>query len=278
MALSFRFVTFLTDYGLEDEFVGVCHGVIKKIAPDVQIIDISHGIPPQDVAAGANVLGQAVPFMPPAVHLAVVDPGVGTHRRPVVIGTKDGPPLVGPDNGLLWLAAQKLGGVVQAHEITNSELFLRIPSNTFHGRDVFSPVAARLALGVSPEQVGPAIPVDELVTLEIPTARVDDDHVHGQVVQADHFGNLQLNVHRADLEGAGIMLGDDLEIRVGGKAYGVPFREAFAEVPQGRLALLEDSYRHITIVVNQGHAAKHLEARRGDPVILARAPKQPAGA
>lgn len=276
MAMSFRFVTFTTDYGLEDEFVGVCHGVIKRFAPDVQIIDVTHGVPPQDVVAGANVLAQAVGFMPPAVHIAVVDPGVGTKRRGVVIGTKNGPPLVGPDNGLLWLAAEKLGGATQAHEITNKELFLSTASKTFHGRDVFSPVAARLALGLPPEEVGPAIPVDSLVRIKIPVSRVDDDHVHGQVVQADHFGNLQLNVHRQELEGAGIMLGDVVELRAGGKSYHVPYCEAFAEVPKGRLAVLEDAYRHITVVVNQGHAAKNLEARRGDPVILARLPIQPS--
>lgn len=277
MALSFRFLTFTTDYGLEDEFVGVCHGVVKQFAPDVEIIDISHGIPPQDVLAGATVLAQAVGYMPPAVHLAVVDPGVGTARRGIVIGTREGPPLVGPDNGVLSLAVEQLGGAVQAHEIRNRELFLKMPSKTFHGRDVFAPVAARLALGLPPEEVGPKVPVEEIVRLQVPPSRVDDDHVHGQVVQSDHFGNLQLNIHRQDLEGAGIMLGDGMELRVGGKSYSVPYCEAFAEVAQGRLAIIEDAYRHITIVVNQGNAARHLEARRGDPVILARAQRMPGG-
>src|ERR1051326_4012147 len=115
MATAFRFLTFMSDYGLEDEFVGVCHGVIKRFAPDVEILDLSHAIPPQDVRAGATVLAQAVSFMPAAVHLAIVDPGVGTPRRSVVIGTQHGPPLVGPDNGLLSLAAEALGGAVQAH-------------------------------------------------------------------------------------------------------------------------------------------------------------------
>jgi len=274
--VAFRFLTFTSDYGLEDEFVGVCHGVIKRLAPDVEILDISHAIPPQDLRAGANVLAQAVQFMPPAVHLAIVDPGVGTHRRAVVIGTREGPPLVGPDNGLLSLAAEALGGAVDAHEITREDLFLQPVSRTFHGRDIFAPVAARLALGMTPDDVGPAVPVAELVRLDLPTSKVDDDHVHGMVVQTDHFGNLQLNVSREELESLGIMLGDALELRVGGKAHDVQFCQTFSEVPAGRLAVLEDSYRRISIAVNQGSASKRLEARRGEPVILARTLK-PAG-
>lgn len=271
MALAFRFLTFMSDYGLEDEFVGVCHGVIKRAAPDVEILDISHAIPPQDLRAGAQVLAQAVTFMPPAVHLAIVDPGVGTRRRAVVIGTNQGPPLVGPDNGLLSLAADALGGAQQAHEITREDLFLKPTSRTFAGRDIFAPVAAKLALGMPPDEVGPPIPIDELVQIDLPTSRVDDDHVHGQIVQADHFGNLQLNVSREELESLGIMLGDAVELRVGGKAHAVHLCQTFAEVPVGKLAVLEDSHRRITIAVNQGSAAKRLEAHRGDPVILARA-------
>ena len=273
MTLSFRFVTFTSDYGLEDEFVGVCHGVIKRFASEVQIIDISHALPPQDVRAGANVLAQAVSYMPPAVHLAIVDPGVGTRRRAVVIGTRAGPPLVGPDNGLLWLAAESLGGAIQAHEIARDDLLLTPVSRTFHGRDVFAPVAARLALGMPPEEVGPPLDVAELTRLELPVAKVDDDHVHGVVVQTDHFGNLQLNVHRQELEDVGVMLGDMLEMRVGGKAHAVQYCTTFSEVAAGRLAVLEDAYRRIAVVVNRGNAEKRLEAHRGDHVILARAQK-----
>ena len=276
MTLSFRFITFTSDYGLEDEFVGVVHGVIKRFAPEVEIIDISHALPPQDVRAGAMVLAQAVRYMPPAVHLAIVDPGVGTERRAVVIGTRYGPPLIGPDNGLLWLAAESLGGAAQAHEIKRGDLSLQPVSRTFHGRDIFAPIASRLALGMPPEEVGPPIDVDDLQRLDLPEARVDDDHVHGQIVQADHFGNLQLNVSREDLESLGMMLGDAVELRIGGKAHAVQFCQTFAEVPAGRLAVIEDSYRHIAVVVNRGSAAKRLEAHRGDPVILARAQKAAA--
>ena len=274
MTLSFRFITFTSDYGLQDEFVGVCHGIIKRVAPEVEILDITHAIPPQDVQAGANVLAQAVPFMPAAVHLAIVDPGVGTPRRAVVIGTRDGPPLVGPDNGLLWLAAEALGGATQAHEITRDELFLKPMSRTFHGRDMFAPVAARLALGMPPEDIGRPVPVEDLVRLELPASRVDDDHVHGVIVQADHFGNLQLNVSRGDLEGVGVMLGDLLELRVGGKSHVVQFCTTFGEVQPGKLAVLEDSYRRISVAENRGSAERRLEAHRGDHVILARSPKQ----
>jgi S-adenosyl-L-methionine hydrolase (adenosine-forming) len=266
----FKFITFSSDYGIDDEFVGVCRGVIKRIAPDVQILDITHGIEPQDVQMGALILSQALPFMPPAVHLAIVDPGVGTTRRGVAIATGDGSVMVGPDNGLLWLAAEELGGAIAAHEITNDALMLTQISRTFHGRDVFAPVAAHLSLGTSIDEVGPELALDDLARVTLPQPRVDDDHVHGQVVMTDHFGNLGLNIHRADLEGAGILLGDMLELRIGGKSWETRYCETFSEVGAGRVAVLEDSHRHIAVAVNRGSARHMLEARRGDPVILAR--------
>jgi S-adenosylmethionine hydrolase len=270
VAVAFRFITFLSDYGLEDEFVGVCRGVIKRFAPDVEILDIAHGIPPQDVSAGATVLAQAVLYMPPAVHLAIVDPGVGTPRRAVAIGTASGPPLIGPDNGVLWLAAEALGGATHAFDITNRSLFLEAPSRTFHGRDIFAPVAARLALGMPLEEVGPAVPVVQLTRLEMPPAKIDDDHIHSRVVQIDHFGNLQLNFGRQELEGIGVLLGDEIEVRIGGRSFKAPYSQAFSEVPKGKLILLEDSHRHLTLAVNMGNARDTLEGRRGDPVIVAR--------
>jgi S-adenosylmethionine hydrolase len=270
VAEAFRFITFLSDYGLEDEFVGVCRGVVKRFAPDVQILDIAHGIPPQDVSAGATVLAQAVLYMPLAVHLAIVDPGVGTPRRAVVIATSSGPLLVGPDNGVLSLATEALGGATRAFAITNQSLFLETPSRTFHGRDIFAPVAARLALGMELEEVGKAVPIDSLIRIDMPPARVDDDHVHSRVVQIDHFGNLQLNFGRSELEGIGILLGDQIEVRIGGRSFKAPYSQAFSEVKKGGLILLEDSHRHLMLAVNMGNARETLEARRGDPVIIAR--------
>jgi S-adenosylmethionine hydrolase len=270
VAEAFRFITFLSDYGLEDEFVGVCRGVIKRFAPDVQILDIAHGIPPQDVSAGATVLAQAVRYMPPAVHLAIVDPGVGTPRRAVVISTNEGPLLIGPDNGVLSLAVEALGGATRAIAITNQSLFLEAPSRTFHGRDIFAPVAARLALGMELEDVGQEVPIDGLIRINMPAARVDDDHVHSRVVQIDHFGNLALNFGRSELEGIGILLGDEIEVRIGGRSFKAPYSQAFSEVKKGGLILLEDSHRHLMLAVNMGNARETLEARRGDPVIIAR--------
>jgi len=270
VASTFRFITFLSDYGLEDEFVGVCRGVVKRFAPEVEILDIAHGIPPQDVAAGATVLAQAVRYMPAAVHLAIVDPGVGTPRRAVVIETGSGSPLVGPDNGVLSLAAEALGGATRAFAITNESLFLEAPSRTFHGRDIFAPVAARIALGMNLEEAGPAVSVDQLIRIEMPPAKVDDDHIHARVVQIDHFGNLQLNFGRSELEGIGVILGDETEVRFGGRSFKAPYSQAFSEVKKGGLILLEDSHRHLTIAVNMGNARDALEARRGDPVIVAR--------
>jgi S-adenosylmethionine hydrolase len=270
VAVAFRFITFLSDYGLEDEFVGVCRGVVKRFAPEVEILDIAHGIPPQDVSAGATVLAQAVRYMPPAVHLAIVDPGVGTPRRAVVIVTGSGPLLVGPDNGVLSLAAEALGGATQAFAITNEALFLESPSRTFHGRDIFAPVAARLALGMPLEEVGPAVPVKDLIRIDMPAARVDDDHIHSRVVQIDHFGNLALNFGRSELEGIGVLLGDEIEVRVGGRSFKAPYSQAFSEVKKGGLILLEDSHRHLMLAINMGNARETLEARRGDPVIIAR--------
>src|SRR5918912_2339961 len=163
--MAARFITFLTDFGLQDDFVGTCHGVIKRIAPEVDVIDITHGIAPQQVMQGALVLANTLPYMPAGVHLAVVDPGVGGTRRPLALRDREGRLYVGPDNGLLLPAADRFGGVAAAHELANPEYALPQVSRTFHGRDLFSPAAAHLALGVSLGELGPPIDPDALVRL-----------------------------------------------------------------------------------------------------------------
>ena len=267
---GFGWITFLSDYGLDDAFVGVCHGVMARIAPAVRVIDVCHEIAPQDVEMGATTLASAVEFLPVGVHLGIVDPGVGTARRGVAVLTAQGSITVGPDNGVASLAWAELGGAVKAHCIDNSALWLANPAKTFHGRDIFGPVAAHLANGVALSEVGDEVDVDTLQQVRLRQPEIDDDHVHGEVWSVDHFGNLSLNLCRTDLEAAGMNLGDIVELRLHGRTLEVPFTLTFGEVAAGRTAVCEDSYRRITIAVNLGHAAKTLRAGRGDPVVISR--------
>ena len=273
-------LTFLSDFGYEDAFLGVCKGVIARTAPQVSILDVLHLVEPQDVEQGATVLASAVPYLPvPAVHLALVDPFRATPARAVAVRTADGSTFVGPDNGLTSQAWAVAGGAVSAYLLDDRDLWLPSPARTFRARDVFSPVAARLAAGLPVEAVGSPVPVADLERLTVRPPTVEDDHVHGEVVQVDHFGNLTLNLHRSDLEAAGIMLGDDVELRCSGKTLTVPFALTYGEVGRGRLAVCEDSFRTVTIAVNQGSAAITLRARRADPMVISRrrtpAPRRP---
>ena len=202
-----RFITFLTDFGLQDDFVGTCHGVIKRIAPDVEIIDITHGIAPQGVLQGALTLSNSLPFMPVGVHLAVVDPGVGGARRALALRDQEGRLHVGPDNGLLIPAVEKFGGIAEAHELANPEYALESVSRTFHGRDLFAPAAAHLALGVELSALGPPIAVDALARLDLPQPEVGTSRIKGTVLAIDRFGNVQLNLDRSHSDQVGIVPG-----------------------------------------------------------------------
>jgi S-adenosyl-L-methionine hydrolase (adenosine-forming) len=269
---GYDFITFTSDFGLEDHFVGVCHGVMARVAPGVRVIDVSHGVAAQDVRGGAVVLAQAVPYLPRAVHLAVVDPGVGSGRGMVAVEA-GGQVLVGPDNGLLVWAAEALGGVERVVALQEPAYRLAAVSRTFHGRDVFAPAAAHLAAGVDPGELGPEVEPERLVRLERAGARVDGGRVGASVVAVDHFGNLALDLRRDQLEGAGLAVGDPLEVRVGGRAHRLVFAETFASVPAGELVLHEDSFGSLAVAVNLGRAADRLGAGPGDRVEV-----HPAGA
>jgi S-adenosylmethionine hydrolase len=269
---GYEWITFTSDYGLEDPFVGVCHGVMARVAPGVRVIDVTHAVGAQDVRHGAWVLAQAVPYLPRAVHLAVVDPGVGTGRGMVAVEA-GGQVLVGPDNGLLVWAAEALGGVERVHELQNPAYRLEPVSRTFHGRDVFAPAAAHLAAGVEPGELGPALDPGRLVRLERAAARVDGGRMRASVVAVDHFGNLALDLRRGDLERVGVAVGDPVEVRVGGRAHRVVVAETFASVPAGDLVLHEDSFGSLAVAVNLGRAAERLGAGPGDLVEVVRAGK-----
>jgi S-adenosylmethionine hydrolase len=249
-------ITFLSDFGLQDDFVGTCHGVMKRIAPAVEIIDITHGIPPQQVLQGALVLCNTLPYMPEGVHLAVVDPGVGSHRRPLALRTGDGRILIGPDNGLLLPAADDLGGVQDVHELANSDYALDNVSRTFHGRDLFSPAAAHLSLGVALGELGPPIDPLALVRLDVPKPEVGQNRIRAIVLYVDHFGNMQLNLKRHDLDQAGVQPGVTVELELALDRYYATAARTFADARPGDIILYEDSYGNIAIAISGGSAAE----------------------
>ena len=250
-----RFITFLTDFGLQDDFVGTCHGVMKRIAPDVQILDITHGIAPQAVLQGALTLANTLPFMPEGVHLAVVDPGVGGSRRALAIRDGQGRIHVGPDNGLLIPAVEKLGGIEAAHELTNPEYALESVSRTFHGRDLFSPAAAHLALGLPLAELGPPLDPDALARIDLPEPEIGSSRIRCTVVSVDRFGNVQLNLDRSHLEQAGVVPGTRIELQVGPERYYAVVARTFADARPGDIILYEDAYRNLSIAISGGSAA-----------------------
>jgi len=263
---GYGWISLTTDYGTFDGFVAACHGSIARIAPDVRVIDVTHHVPPADVARGATVLAQTAPHLPPSVHVAVVDPGVGTARRGIAITTPNGV-LVGPDNGVLIPAAEALGGVGAVHELTNKDWFLGDVSRTFHGRDVFAPAAARIAVGAAPSDAGPALDAGTLVRLPDPVVTIGDGWIEAEVITVDRFGNVQLAAGGAALAGLGpdLVINDNVRARRG---------TTFGDVGQGDLLVYEDSAGHVAIAINQGRAVVVLSVRTGDVLRLAeRQPK-----
>jgi S-adenosyl-L-methionine hydrolase (adenosine-forming) len=263
------FITFLTDFGLEDDFVGTCHGVIKRIAPDVQLIDITHGIRPGRILQGALALANALPYMPAGVHLAIVDPGVGSSRRPLALRDAEGRLYVGPDNGLLLPAAERFGGVVEAYELANPAYALESVSRTFHGRDLFSPAAAHLALGVAPGELGPPIDEGALVRLELPAPEIGGSRIRATVLAVDRFGNVALNLTRDHLDEASIVPGMRVELAARGNRYYAVAARTFADATAGELILYEDSYRNVAVAVTRGSAASLLGVEEGSELVIA---------
>jgi S-adenosylmethionine hydrolase len=261
-------ITLLTDYGRDDDFVGVCHGVIRSIEPEAQIVDITHGIRRYAVRNGAIVLRNTLPFMPVGVHVAVVDPQVGTERRGVALATADGRRLVGPDNGLLSLAWQRCGGVELAVDITRSRHRLEPVSATFHGRDIFAPVAAHLARGADLADAGDPLEPESLALVELPRPRVDEGEVVAHALVVDRFGNAGLNVDHNELAGSGITLGAAVELEVAGERYLATYAQTFADVRPGELLVYEDAYRTLAVAINRGDAASTLALRPDTEVRL----------
>jgi hypothetical protein len=266
-------ITFLSDYGLEDDFVGVCHAVMARIAPDVRVVDLSHSVARHDVRTGALLLRRALPFTAPGVHLAVVDPEVGGRRPAVALRTvEEDRVLVGPDNGLLMPAAQRFGGVAEAVEISGSPHRLRPVSATFHGRDLFAPVAAAIAAGAPLSEAGRPLDASELVELALPSARVEGDEIVAHALDIDRFGNVTLDALHDQVNQAGLRLGYKVVVSVEGEEHDAQYATTFADVDPGELLLYEDAYRTLALAVNRGSAADRMAVVRDDEVRL-----RPAG-
>jgi S-adenosyl-L-methionine hydrolase (adenosine-forming) len=260
-------ICFLTDFGLQDDFVGTCHGVIARIAPEVRVIDVTHGIPPTAVLQGALVLSSTLPYMPVGVHLAVVDPGVGGSRRPLALQDADGRLFVGPDNGLLLPAAER-SGIVEARELANPDYALESISRTFHGRDLFAPAAAHLANGVPLAELGPPVDPDALVRLDLPVPAFREDRIDATMLYVDSFGNIALNLTRDDVETAGVAPGSRIELVLSGEGYYAVMARTFADARPGDVILYEDSYGNMSVAINRGSAAAMLHATPGQPLVI----------
>ena len=268
-----RFVSFLSDYGRADEFVGVCHAVMLDIAPDLRVVDITHEIPPFDVRAGALALVRAIQYLPEGVVLAVVDPGVGTDRRCIAVEV-DNAVLVGPDNGLLAPAVAMLGGPLRVVEITAPEYQLRAPGPTFAGRDVMAPAAAHLAAGVPIAAFGAEVDPVLLTPALVPLPNVDEDgRIAGEVLWVDRYGNCQLNVAPEQLEAAGATCGDALELTVRdaagiGSGRRARWVRTFADAKPSELVVVVDSYGMCSIALDRRSAATELGVRAASTVTV----------
>ena len=267
-------ITFLTDFGL-DGAAGTCRGVMAGICRDAQIIDISHTVRKYAIRDGTFILRAAIPFLPVAVHVGVVDPGVGTSRRPIAIRAGRGDVLIGPDNGLLLPAADAIGGVTGARELTNRDLWLPSTSTTFHGRDIFAPVAAHLAAGDATfESIGAALEPADLVRLPAAQARATAGHIETEVTYVDSFGNLRLAGGLSELGLAFGMIGEGERLTVAIGAAPVEqaaFARTFGAVDIGAVVLYVDSSGDLAIGANQADLAARLDADGGMPVRIERA-------
>jgi S-adenosylmethionine hydrolase len=259
-------ISLLTDFGVRDPSAAILHGVILSIAPDATIVDISHEVRKFAIRDGAILLWCALPYLPVGAHVAVVDPGVGTERRPIALRAKRGDVLIGPDNGLLMAGAARLGGLSEARLLEAEEYRLPIISSSFHGRDIFAPAAAHLAAGVAFEAFGPAVDPASLVASPIADPIVEPGFLRSSIVYIDTFGNIKLAGLRTDLEAAigPLTPGDRLELEFDAdgdlptRVEHIHWRTTFGEAQPQEVLLYEDSYGRICLAENQGNAAADL--------------------
>jgi S-adenosylmethionine hydrolase len=265
---------FLTDFDVKDDAIGICKAVMEGIAPGVRVIDITHQVTPYDIAQGARFLAGSAPYFPKdAVFVGVVDPGVGSTRKPIIAKSKIGQFFVVPDNGLLTLV-QDRDGIEAAREITNPDWMIGSKlSSTFHGRDIFSPAGAHLARGDDWTQAGPALDVTQLVRLDIPTAAIDVKGLHGDVIGTDGpYGNLILDIPQPIFAQLGYQLGDAVPVTLNGKRYTIPFHKTFSDVPIGKPLFYIDSRGRLSLAINQGNFAQTYRISPPAQLLIPRKP------
>jgi hypothetical protein len=272
--MAHPFISFLTDFG-PDGHAPICRAVMLGIAPDARIVDIAHGVRKFAVRDGAYLLWCAVPYLPVGIHVGVVDPGVGTERRPVALRSGRGDLFLGPDNGLLVPAAERLGGIEEARLLENRDLMLATRSSTFHGRDVFAPVAAHLATGTAFDAIGDRLEVDSLVHIDFPPALVRDGELRTSVLFIDHFGNVSLSGGAADLGAAVGSLDEGRPLIVdfaGGaglsRSERTTWQRTFGNVPAGMSLLYEDSFGQLALADNRGDVATRLGIAIDQPATV----------
>ena len=271
------FVSLTTDFGARDPSTAICVGVVHAIAPAATVMTVPSEIAKFKIRDGALTLWATLPYLPVGAHVAVVDPGVGTERHPLAVATARGDVLVGPDNGLLIPAAERLGGITAAHRLEAREYQLPAVSTSFHGRDIFAPAAAHLVNGVPVAAFGPAVEASALVRLEWPVARVVKGALETAVVYVDSFGNIKLAGEVTELEAAigRVSFGDGLRLswhdEAGGHEAMVPWVETFGRVALGAPLVYEDAYARICVAANQASGAQVLGLREGLALTIRRA-------
>lgn len=249
-------ISFLSDFGHDDEFVGVVHGVIARIAPEVRVIDVAHEFVQGDIRAGGLALMRAIQYLPQGVAVVVIDPGVGTKRRAIAVETEWGV-FIGPDNGVLAPAVAMTGGAHRAHSIENPEVKLPAPGATFDGRDLFGPAGAVIASGqASIEELGPELDVHTLTPMMLPLVEHEEHSVTGEVLWVDHFGNAQLNVTPEDLQLVGIGMRTNAVLQIASAEFPIEWVTAYGDVAEGEGLLHVDSYGQIAVAVRNGSAVE----------------------
>ena len=265
MAPRYDTISFLSDYGLDDEFVGIVKSVVRSIAPEVAVIDVTHAIAPHDVRAGGLALARSASYLCPGVVLGVVDPGVGTARRAVAIEVGDGASvLIGPDNGLFAPVVAMVGGATAAYELTNTDYHLPAPGATFAGRDIFAPAAAHLCAGVPLDELGTAIDPHTLMPGIFPLSRWENDALVCETLWIDRYGNVQLNIGADDLE----PFGPRVRVLAGGRPRIAHCVDSYAAIKVGEVGLVVDSYGLVSLSVDRASAALELGVHAGAQITL----------